>query len=183
MKKDNVNCVKFNNLPKGIKIKKQLSEFDESVYNAVCRLYDNGNWLLTMKEICFAMGNIEPTESELKNVYFSIQEIRQTWGKKRIGKGNNRIECDFPLLACDLINSYDLEKCKVRVTCEPNIYVYVCNAEAVEKIEKQCLFRLGGSDEVFQILSDYINSIDRLRKQYDIGSIFDFMNQNKIVGA
>ncbi len=37
--------IDFNNPPKGIKIKKKhrknLSEFDESVYNAICELYDS----------------------------------------------------------------------------------------------------------------------------------------------
>lgn len=165
--------IDFDNLPNGIKIKKKdknkLSRFDEYVYNAICKIYDKQEGIMTTEQISCVM----PCVCELSDIEDSIQKMNRIIVEWKVSYSDeDYFESGTTLLSretCRCTYEDGKSEYKIRLYTEPILYLHERNKQEIEIISKQA-FRYSENckdkDELERVLMWLLNAISALEHKY-----------------
>lgn len=141
--------INFDELPTGVKITKQLTQFDKRAYIAAAALYNAGNKVITATQVFSMMGNSKkPNTDDIQKVNDSLtkmgaarvyidnaQEVQQA-------KGYKHFKYDAPLLPFERISAYingQLTESAIHLFREPPLISFARQRNQITTINRQLL--------------------------------------------
>lgn len=141
--------INFDELPTGVKITKQLTQFDKRCYIAAAALYNAGNEVITATQVYGIMGNSgKPKADQLKKINDTLTKM----GAARVyidnqqevqaAKGYKHFKYDAPLLPFERISAYingQLTESAIHLFREPPLISFARQRNQITTISRQLL--------------------------------------------
>ena len=158
--------INFDELPTGVKITKQLTQFDKRAYIAAAALYNAGNEIITATQVYAMMGNSKtPGKEDLRKVNDSLtkmgaarvyidnaQEVQQT-------KGYKHFKYDAPLLPFERISAYingQLTESAIHLFRVPPLISFARQRNQITTISRQLLESPISKTDANLLIDDYL---------------------------
>lgn len=158
--------IDFEELPAGVKITKQLTQYDKRVHIAAAALYNAGNEITSVTQIYSAMGNSgKPKEGDIKKIYDSLTKMGAAHvyidnsQEAQTLKGYDKFIYDGALLPFERVSAYingKLTESAIHLFREPPLMTFARQRSQITTIPRKVLESPINKTDANLLIDDYL---------------------------